>query len=143
MLLSDELSRTVHVRTGRHLELLTILWNSLEAIIAVAAGIVAGSIALVGFGLDSVIEVSSGVALLWRLSVDADVTRREQLDVTALKIVGASFLALAVYVAGVARSRCPSSFPDTISQNRKRQSGFTGRQIVCIYLPAAPPTTWL
>lgn len=99
MLVSDELSRTVDVRTGRNLELLTILWNSLEAIIALVAGIVAGSIALVGFGLDSVIEVSSGVALLWRLSLDADSARRERSEATALKIVGASFLALAAYVA--------------------------------------------
>ena len=99
MLVSDELSRAVHVRTGRSLELLTIGWNSLEAIIAVVAGVVAGSIALVGFGLDSVIEVSSGVALLWRLSLDADVARREKLEAAALKIIGASFLALAAYVA--------------------------------------------
>ena len=99
MIVSDELSRAGHVRTGRNLELLTIFWNSLEAIIAVGAGLVAGSIALVGFGLDSVIEVSSGVALLWRLSLDADAARRERLETTALKIVGASFLALAAYVA--------------------------------------------
>jgi divalent metal cation (Fe/Co/Zn/Cd) transporter len=80
------------------LELLTITWNSLEAIIAVVAGVIAGSIALVGFGLDSVIEVSSGLALLWRLSLDADASRREKLEATALKVVGASFLALAAYV---------------------------------------------
>jgi hypothetical protein len=71
VLLSDDLSRTAYVRTGRNLELLTILWNSLEAIIAIVAGVAAGSVALVGFGLDSVIEVSSGVALLWRLLLDA------------------------------------------------------------------------
>ena len=83
------------------------IWNCLqfsgtrpEALIAVVAGLVAGSIALVGFGLDSVIEVSSGVVLLWRLSLDADAARREKLEKpTALKIVGISFLALASYVA--------------------------------------------
>ena len=74
-----EISRTADVRTGRNLELITILWNSLEALIAVVAGLVAGSIALVGFGLDSVIEVSSVVALLWRLSMDADAARREKI----------------------------------------------------------------
>jgi len=99
MFVSDEPSRTAYVRTGRTLELLTILWNSLEAVIAVVAGFVAGSIALVGFGLDSVIEVSSGVALLWRLSLDAETERRERLETTTLKIVGTSFLALAAYVA--------------------------------------------
>jgi divalent metal cation (Fe/Co/Zn/Cd) transporter len=94
-----ESARAVQVRTGRSLELLTIGWNTLEAVIAVASGLLAGSIALVGFGLDSVIEVSSGIALLWRLSLDADAKRRERIEAIALKIVGASFLALAVYVA--------------------------------------------
>jgi divalent metal cation (Fe/Co/Zn/Cd) transporter len=99
MLAGNEIERATQVRTGRSLEVLTIGWNSLEALIAVVAGIVSGSIALVGFGLDSVIEVSSGVALFWRLSRDADTTRREKLETTALKFVGVSFLALAAYVA--------------------------------------------
>lgn len=80
------------VRRGRRLEYLTIIWNSLEGIIAVGAGILAGSIALVGFGVDSVIEVSSGAIILWRLAAGE---HREQI---ALKLVGISFLALAVYV---------------------------------------------
>lgn len=80
-------------RLGRLLAYLTIGWNSLEAIIAVGAGIVAGSIALVGFGFDSVIEVSSGAIILWRL---ASGEHREKL---ALKLVGFSFLALTVYIA--------------------------------------------
>jgi divalent metal cation (Fe/Co/Zn/Cd) transporter len=71
---------------------LTILWNSLEALIAIGAGILAGSIALVGFGFDSVIEVSSGAIILWRLFGNEE---REKL---ALKLVGTSFLALAAYV---------------------------------------------
>lgn len=80
-------------RRGRVLSYLTIVWNSLEGIIAIGSGIVAGSIALVGFGVDSVIEVSSGVIILWRLAADEE---RERL---ALKLVGVSFLALAAYVA--------------------------------------------
>jgi len=91
--LSQESSRVVIVQRGRRLEYLTIGWNSLEAIISIGAGIAAGSIALVGFGIDSVIEVSSGAVLLWRL-VSGE--HREQL---ALKLVGVSFLALAAYVA--------------------------------------------
>ena len=98
MLFGDEISRARHVRTGRTLEALTIGWNCLEAVIAIASGLVAGSIALVGFGLDSVIEVSSGVALLWRLSLDADVHRRERIEAVTLKIVGVTFLLLAAYV---------------------------------------------
>ena len=94
-----EIARAAVVRTGRNLEIVTIGWNILEAVIAVFAGVVSGSIALVGFGLDSVIEVSSGVALLWRLSLDADIQRRERIEAVSLKIVGITFLALAGYVA--------------------------------------------
>jgi divalent metal cation (Fe/Co/Zn/Cd) transporter len=90
---SQEYPHAAIVRHGRRLEYLTISWNSLEAIISIGAGIVAGSIALVGFGIDSVIEVSSGAVLLWRL-VSGE--HREQI---ALKLVGFSFLALAAYVA--------------------------------------------
>lgn len=82
---------------GRRLEYLTIGWNSLEGTIAIVAGSFAGSIALVGFGLDSLIELSSGAALLWRLHLDAP-ERRERAEAKALKIVGISFLALAAYV---------------------------------------------
>lgn len=86
------------VRRGRSLEYLTVGWNSLEGVIAVGAGLAAGSIALVGFGFDSVIEVASGAALLWRLHLDAP-ERRERAERVALKVVGFSFLALAAYVA--------------------------------------------
>jgi divalent metal cation (Fe/Co/Zn/Cd) transporter len=95
--LSQEITRAVSVRRGRGLEYLTIGWNSLEAIIAIGAGLVAGSIALVGFGLDSIIEVSSGAALLWRLHMDAP-EKRERSERIALKLVGISFLLLAAYV---------------------------------------------
>jgi divalent metal cation (Fe/Co/Zn/Cd) transporter len=95
--LSQEITRAVNVRRGRWLEYLTIGWNSLEAIIAIGAGLVAGSIALVGFGLDSIIEVSSGAALLWRLHMDAP-EKRERSERIALKLVGISFLLLAAYV---------------------------------------------
>ena len=90
--------REALVRRGRRLEYFTILYNSLEGLIAVALGLVAGSIALVGFGFDSVIEVTSGAALLWRLRADADQARREQAEALALRVVGVSFLALAAYV---------------------------------------------
>ena len=79
-------------RHGRRLAYLTIGWNSIEGILAVGAGVFAGSIALVGFGVDSVIEVSSGAVILWRL---ASGEHREKL---ALKLVGYSFLALCAYI---------------------------------------------
>ena len=91
--------RLAAVRRGRRLEYLTILWNSLEALIGIAAGLVAGSIALVGFGVDSVIEVSSGVVVLWRLRSDSCDERAERRERVALKLVGLSFFALALYVA--------------------------------------------
>ncbi len=86
-------------RRGRRVEYFTIAWNSLEGLVAVIAGLVAGSISLVGFGMDSFIEVTSGAALLWRMSVDADVDRRERNERLALRIVGLCFLALAAYIA--------------------------------------------
>src|SRR4051812_35384778 len=84
---------------GRRLELFTIAWNSLEGLIAIAAGAVAGSVSLVGFGIDSLIEVTSGTALLWRMSEDADHHRRERVEKLSLRIVGACFVALAIYIA--------------------------------------------
>lgn len=90
--LSRDSIRTAAARRGRNLEYLTIIWNSLEAFAAIVAGALAGSIALVGFGIDSVIEVSSGAIILWRLFAG---DHREKL---ALKLVGISLLALAVYV---------------------------------------------
>lgn len=71
----------------------------MEAVISVGAGLLAGSVALIGFGFDSLIEVSSGIVLLWRLSHDASLARREQIERTALRLVGASFLLLALWVA--------------------------------------------
>lgn len=84
---------------GRRLEYFTIGWNSLEGLVAVVAGSFAGSISLVGFGIDSFIEVTSGSALLWRMAVDADVARRERNEKLSLRIVGACFIALAAYIA--------------------------------------------
>jgi divalent metal cation (Fe/Co/Zn/Cd) transporter len=81
------------LRRGRNLEYLTIGWNSLEAVVAIGAGLFAGSIALVGFGFDSVIESLSGGVILWRLFAG---DHRERL---ALKFVGVSFLILTAYVA--------------------------------------------
>ena len=72
----------------------TITYNVVEAIIAISAGTVAGSIALIGFGLDSVIEVSSAAAVAWQFSA-TDPERREKV---ALRVIAGSFFALAAYV---------------------------------------------
>ena len=92
-------SRAKFVSRGRKLEYFTIAYNSLEGLIAILAGMIAGSIALVGFGFDSIIEVTSGVALLWRLHADVDEVRREQVEAITLRIVGVCFLALALYIS--------------------------------------------
>ena len=84
---------------GRRLEYFTIGWNSLEGLVAIGAGLIAGSISLVGFGADSFIEVTSGAALLWRMAGDVDRCQREGRERVALRIVGVCFLALAAYVA--------------------------------------------
>jgi len=98
------------VRRARRLEFLTIGWNLAEAGVALIAGGVAGSIALIGFGIDSLIESSSGAVLLWRLaSPDHDDSR----EALALRLVGVSFLLLAGYVAfEAARSLLEREPPD-------------------------------
>ncbi|HXV62826.1 MAG TPA: cation transporter [Vicinamibacteria bacterium] len=80
------------------LEYFTIAWNVIEALVALVAGWVAGSIALVGFGLDSLIEVTSAVALVWRLRRSGDPDAELEAERKALRVVGYTFFALAAYV---------------------------------------------
>jgi divalent metal cation (Fe/Co/Zn/Cd) transporter len=91
-------SRAASVRAGRRLQYLTIAWNSAECAVAVGAGLLAGSIALVGFGVDSAIEVTSSLAALWRLRRDRDPVHREVAERRALQGIGICFLLLAAYV---------------------------------------------
>jgi divalent metal cation (Fe/Co/Zn/Cd) transporter len=99
MATASMLDRQVFARRGRHLEYFTVSWNAVEGLVAIVAGALAGSISLVGFGIDSFIEVTSGAVLLWRMAVDANVQRRERNERFALRIVGSCFLALAAYIA--------------------------------------------
>ena len=82
---------------GRRLEYLTIAWNGLEAVVALVAGVLAGSVALVGFGLDSVIEMASAAILLWRFAAETD-ANRERVERRAHRLAGICLLLLAVYV---------------------------------------------
>lgn len=93
------LSREESVRRGIVLERLTIGWNVAECLVAVVAGVVAGSIALVGFGIDSAIESASGLILLWRLNAEKRGRQVETVEQRALKLVAGSFFLLAAYVA--------------------------------------------
>jgi divalent metal cation (Fe/Co/Zn/Cd) transporter len=96
---SGTAERSRFVERGRRLEYFTIFWNSLEALAALISGVIAGSVALVAFGLDSLIEVTSGAALLWRLHQDKNALRREAADRLTLRIVGSCFLVLSAYIA--------------------------------------------
>lgn len=73
----------------------SVTWNVVEAVIAITAGVVAGSIALIGFGLDSVVEVSSGLIILWQFRHALPESRER----TALRLMAVSFFALAAYVS--------------------------------------------
>jgi len=89
---------TAKARLGRRAKLLASLsvsYNVVEAAIALTAGVAAGSVALVGFGLDSVVEVSSGLIILWQFSHRLPETREHQ----ALRLLAYSFFALAGYIA--------------------------------------------
>lgn len=79
-----------------HLEYFTVGWNVIEAVVAITAGAAASSIALVGFGLDSIIETASGAALLWRLRQRGEFEAAA--ESRALRLVGGTFFALAAYV---------------------------------------------
>lgn len=90
--------RSALVRRGLLLNYATLGYNALEAVVAIVAGILAGSIALLGFGLDSVVEMTSSVAAQWRLRADLDELRRVRVERIARRIIGWSFLALGAYV---------------------------------------------
>ena len=84
-------------RLGRRAQLLaatSVAYNLVEAVVAIAAGIVAGSIALIGFGLDSIVEVSSGLIILWQFRRGLPEARERR----ALRLMAVSFFALAAYV---------------------------------------------
>ncbi len=94
--------RTRVARRGQRLQWLTIAWNSMEFIVAVVAGLLAGSVALVGFGFDSAIEVTSSLAAVWRLRHDADEAAREAAERRTTRVIGICFLALAGWVTWAA-----------------------------------------
>jgi cation diffusion facilitator family transporter len=90
------------LRRGLLLEIFTVLWNFIEGVVAVAAGTVSGSVALIGFGIDSFVETASAVVVGWRL--DAELRERsaeasERFERIASRTAGALLLLLAAYVA--------------------------------------------
>src|SRR3954449_13593171 len=91
-------ARATLIRRGLWLNYATLAYNTAEAIVSLAAGLIAGSVALVGFGFDSVIEVTASLAAQWRLRADLDAHRREHAELLTMRIVGACFIGLAVYI---------------------------------------------
>jgi len=89
------------VRRALWLEYLTVGWNIIEGVVAVSAALMAGSVALLGFGIDSFVECTSGCIMIWRLGAeerDSDPERLEALDRRAHKLVAISLFVLAAYV---------------------------------------------
>jgi divalent metal cation (Fe/Co/Zn/Cd) transporter len=124
------LTRREITERGRKLEYFTIAWNSVEGFVAVIAGIIAGSVSLIGFGVDSFIEVTSGAALLWRMSVDAEEDDRERVEHITLRIVGACFLALAAYVGYGALSN--------LIEKKPSEHSLPGIILACVSLVVMP-----
>jgi divalent metal cation (Fe/Co/Zn/Cd) transporter len=96
-LLHDEARRAL-VKRGRRLSYVTLVYNVFEGLASLLFGTLAGSIALVGFGIDSLIEVTSSATALWRLRADFDPVRRARVERASLRIIGVCFLALAMYI---------------------------------------------
>lgn len=92
------IDRVAAVRRARWLNLATISWNAIEGVVAVAAGVAAGSASLVGFGFDSGIEVSAALVLLWRLRQERRGGCMQASDARATQAIAVSFVALAAYV---------------------------------------------
>jgi divalent metal cation (Fe/Co/Zn/Cd) transporter len=123
-------TRQAVARRGKRLEYFTIAWNSLEGLVAIVSGAVAGSISLTAFGIDSFIEVTSGCTLLWRMSVDADEQSRERNERFSLRIVGICFLALAMCVGY-------GSSSDLLRKKHPEQS-IPGIVLACVSLVVMP-----
>ena len=90
--------RDAALRRARALNRLTLSWNLVEGVVAVAAGLAAGSVSLVGFGIDSGIEVSAAVILAWRLHQERKLGCMLDYDRTATRLIALAFGALAAYV---------------------------------------------
>jgi divalent metal cation (Fe/Co/Zn/Cd) transporter len=124
------LNRQAIAERGKRLEYFTIAWNSLEGLVALIAGALAGSISLIGFGIDSFIEVTSGATLLWRMTVDAEERTREQNERRSLRIVGTCFVALSAYIGY-------ESLADLISTKAPEHS-IPGIILACVSLVVMP-----
>lgn len=128
-------TRRKSLRRGLVLEYFTIGWNTLEAAVGVTFGMLAGSVALVAFALDSVVEASSGGILLWRLRAEGSGGRpAEEVERRAIRLVAVAFLALAAYV-GVRAAL------DLFSETRPDESP-VGIALAVVSLIVMPVLAW-
>jgi cation diffusion facilitator family transporter len=115
---------------------ITILWNSLEAVVAIVGGLLAGSIALVGFGLDSVIEVSSALVIAWRLTRrDDEHGARQRAERRAVRLIALSFFAIAAYVTYDAVARL-------LGVGEEPEHTTVGLVLVALSLVVMPTLAW-
>lgn len=95
----EQTKRQRTVRRGLWLTWATLAYNAIEAILSIGSGVIVGSVALVGFGIESTVELASSAVGLWRLRADLDPVSRKLSERQALFVIGYCFLALAVYIA--------------------------------------------
>ncbi|MGL5861908.1 MAG: cation diffusion facilitator family transporter [Phycicoccus sp.] len=120
-------------RLGRRAQLLagaSVAYNLVEAVVAITAGVVAGSVALVGFGLDSIVEVSAGLVILWQFRHRLPESRER----TALRLMAISFFALAAYV-GVESARA-------LVGGREPEPSTVGIVLAAVSLAVMPVLSW-
>jgi divalent metal cation (Fe/Co/Zn/Cd) transporter len=122
-------------RRALWLEYLTIGWNVIEAVVAVAAGVAAGSIALVGFGFDSSIEVFAASTVVWQFRAELRGDVDEDRERRALKLIAVTFFVLAAYVS-------VEAIRDVIV-DEKADASPVGIILACVSLAVMPTLAWL
>jgi divalent metal cation (Fe/Co/Zn/Cd) transporter len=122
------------LRRGLALEYLSVAWNVGEAAVGVIAGAIAGSVALVGFGLDSVVEASSASILVWRLTSERRGRHADALERPTIRAVAVAFWALSAYVASRA-------IVDLVTRSRPEES-LAGIILAAVSLAGMPVLAW-
>lgn len=130
-------ARQAALRAGVRIEVVTVAWMLVEAVIAIGAGIIARSVLLTAFGIDSVIELVTGATLLWRLSVETrsgSLERVERAENRAAWVTGIGLIALCVYVVG-------TSVLSLAAQN-KPENSYVGIGLAVVAVLAMPVLAW-
>ena len=136
---TDQESREKLLEKGWRLEIFTVAWNVLEGVIAVAAGILAGSVALTGFGVDSWIETASGVVVGWRLRQELrgrSLSKAEHLERVASRVAGGLLFALSAYIVLEAVRRL-------LGFGEPAQESIVGIVLTSVSLAVMPFLAWM